>query len=367
LTSLTDIGLLEFVGTCFDEVAVEALHRLLEGSRRQHVQPGMPVFPVADPAPHVAMVLSGTARSFLKAADGRQLTVRYARRGALIGKFSGISGDHAPLTVQAITECTVLEFDVSTLDQVAGSDISMATAINAELVRRLEDIHATVANSVFGSMRQRLVRHLLAMADDLNVPRTFVRVTQQQLADGVGTSREVVARTLATLRNEGLLRTSPREIEILDVRQLSAFLGEWRNEQHRPEPDLFAEAQRLLKASPNAVVAVDTAGTVVFANSSVERVFGWSPPTLVGQSIEVLVPEALRALHSGHRAAFQERPEPRAMGGGRELHGLRRDGTEFRLAGSLTTIDTRDGLVVVATIVELAPGRDGAPEAAAAG
>ena len=233
LASSTDIALLEFIGTCLEKVAPEAVNRVLEGSQRQQVQAGAPVFPYADAAPRVAMVLSGTARAFLRAADGRQLTVRYARRGALIGRYSGISGDHAPLAVQAITDCTVLEFDVHRLDDVAASDISMATAINGELGRRLVDVHATVADSVFGSMRQRLVRHLLAMADDLTVPRTFVRVTQQQLADGVGTSREVVARTLASLRTEGLLRTSPREIEILDVPRLASFLGEWRTEGHR--------------------------------------------------------------------------------------------------------------------------------------
>ena len=352
--SLTDIVLLEFIGTSFEKVAPEAIERLLQGSRRLDVGPGMPVFPIADPAPRVAMVLSGTARSFIKAADGRQLTTRYARRGALIGKFSGISGDHAPLTVQAITDCTILEFDVDTFTAVAKSDISLAIAINNELALRLEDVHATVADSVFGSMRQRLVRHLLAMADDLTLPQTLVRVTQQQLADGVGTSREVVARTLGSLRNEGLIRTFPREIEILAVRELSAYLGEWHTEDRRFQPDLFFEAERLLEASPNAVVAVDDAGTVLFANSSVERVFGWSPPALIGQAIEVLVPERTRAAHTGHRAAFLGKPEPRPMGLGRELRGLHRDGSEFAMAASLTTIRTRNGLLIVATIVELA-------------
>lgn len=363
---MTDIAQLEFIGTAFEKVAPEAIHAILRGSQTQHVRPGMPVFPIEDPAPRVAMVLSGTARSFLRAADGRQLTVRYARRGALIGKFSDLSGDHAPLTVQAITECMVLEFDVDTFRAAAAADISLASAINAELVRRLEDVHATVADSVFGSMRQRLVRHLLAMADDLTLPRTFARITQQQLADGVGTSREVVARTLAILRNEGLIHTSQREIEILDVRRLASFLGEWRTEGLRLEPDLIFEAERLLEASPNAVVAVDATGTVVFANSSVERVFGWSPKALVGLTIEVLVPEQTRAVHTGQRTAFQERPEARPMGGGRVVRGLRRDGTEFPMAGSLATFDTRDGVLVIATIVELAPGRGGASEAAIA-
>jgi PAS domain S-box-containing protein len=215
-------------------------------------------------------------------------------------------------------------------------------------------------------MRQRVARHLLALAeahrqyngggDD---SRPIAAVTQQQLADGIGSSREVVARVLAVLRNEGLIRTAPREIELLDAARLASFLVEWRTETHRLEPDLSFEAERLLEASPNAVIAVDRDGVVVFANSSAERVFGWAARDLVGRPIEVLVPERTRPTHTDQRSRFLEAPVPRPMGLGRELLARRQDGSEFSFAASLATIDTRDGPLVIATVVEL-PVREAA-------
>ena len=176
------------------------------------------------------MVLMGTARSFITASDGRQLTVRYARRGTLIGRYSDRSGDHAPLGVQALTDCSVLEFDVDHFSTAAVTQITVANSINLELARRLEDVYATVGDSAFGSIRQRLTRHLLALASDGEVEATFVAsVTQQQLADAIGSSREVVARELARLRDDGLVRTTTGEIELLSIDRLAEYLSHWRS------------------------------------------------------------------------------------------------------------------------------------------
>jgi CRP/FNR family transcriptional regulator len=225
----TSITALEFTSTCFEKVAARALRQLVAGSSRIEVPAGRPVFPTAGLKPRVGMVLMGTARSFLTAADGRQLTVRYARRGALVGRYSDLSGDHAPLTVQAVTDCTILEFDVDVFTRCAATQISVSTAITEELVRRLEDVYATIGDSAFGSIRQRLVRHLLALArpdspEDLPV----AAISQQELANAIGSSREVVARHVAQLRTEGLIRTGPRQIELLSVERLVGLLGHWR-------------------------------------------------------------------------------------------------------------------------------------------
>jgi CRP/FNR family cyclic AMP-dependent transcriptional regulator len=231
LASLIEIARLEFTGTCFESVNPEAVERLLEGSRRTYIRAGAALFPIPDPAPRVALVLSGTARSFLTAADGRQLTVRYARRGSFVGKYSDLSGDHAPLAVQAMTDCAILEFDIDQFTQLAESDVSLSAAIVTDLARRLEDIYATVGDSAFGSVRQRVVRHLLALErkpDGADVHS--VAITHQQLADAIGSSREVVARQVAQLRHEGLVRTRPGKIELLNISQLVSSLRHWQSE-----------------------------------------------------------------------------------------------------------------------------------------
>ena len=221
----------ELSGTCLDELDETSVDLLVAGARRLEVAAGEPVFPLHDPSPRIAMILAGTARSFLTAANGRQLTLRYARRGALVGKRAQLIGAHASLAVYAMTACTILEFDVGAFHELAASNLALAQAINLELTTRLDDVYAAVGDTAFGSVRQRVIRHLLMLAatgalDD----ETTVRITHQQLANAVGSSREVIARTLTPLRDEGLLRTSPGEIELLNVERLVASLNTWRAE-----------------------------------------------------------------------------------------------------------------------------------------
>ena len=221
----------ELAGTCFDELDDVSVDLLVAGSRQLEVAAGEPVFPLHDPSPRVAMILAGTARSFLTAANGRQLTLRYARRGALIGKRAQLIGAHAPLAVHAMTDCTILEFEWETFHELAASSLALARAINLELTTRLDDVYAAVGDSAFGSVRQRVIRHLLMLATAGGLEdETTVRITHQQLANAVGSSREVIARTLTPLRDEGLLRTSPGAIELLNVGRLVASLNTWRAE-----------------------------------------------------------------------------------------------------------------------------------------
>lgn len=231
MASLTEIDVLELTGTCLENVTPSALARLLTGSRRFEVRAGAAVFPLTDASAHIGIVLMGTARAFVTAAGGRQLTVRYARRGALIGKYSPLSGDHAPLAVQAVSDCTILEFAQDVFTMCAATEISLSSAVVVELAQRLEDVYATVGDSAFGSVRQRLARHLLALATvGTLAPYHVAKVSQRQLADAIGSSREVVARAMAELRLDGLIRTGHRGIELLSVERLVASLNQWRKE-----------------------------------------------------------------------------------------------------------------------------------------
>jgi CRP/FNR family transcriptional regulator len=204
---------------------------LLRGARVIDVSAGEPIFPSPNAAIRIGMVLTGTARSFITAADGRQLTVRYARRGSLVGRHSQLSGDHPPLGLQALTDSSILEFAFDQFAVAAVTQLSVANSIILELSKRLEYVYATVGDAAFGSIRQRLIRQLLAVASQGEVDTTFVAsVTQQQLADAIGSSREVVARELARLRNDALVSTRRGAIVLLNLDRLADTLNSWRAE-----------------------------------------------------------------------------------------------------------------------------------------
>jgi|HubBroStandDraft_3_1064219.scaffolds.fasta_scaffold18902_2 PAS domain S-box-containing protein len=115
-----------------------------------------------------------------------------------------------------------------------------------------------------------------------------------------------------------------------------------------PLPDGMSAA--LLEAAPDAMVCIAADGRVVLVNAQAERLFGYERAELVGQRVEMLVPDAARAVHPGHRAQYVADPRPRPMGAGMALAGRRRDASTFPAEISLSAIDTDDGIVVTAAI-----------------
>jgi PAS domain S-box-containing protein len=115
-------------------------------------------------------------------------------------------------------------------------------------------------------------------------------------------------------------------------------------------PDSEAKFRALLEAAPDAIVGVNTDGRIVLVNSQTEALFGYPRDQLLGQPVEMLVPEAARAVHPHHRDGYFTHPITRPMGAGMELAGRRRDGSEFPAEISLSAIDTEDGPLVSAAV-----------------
>jgi len=111
-----------------------------------------------------------------------------------------------------------------------------------------------------------------------------------------------------------------------------------------------ATFEALLEAAPDAMVGAEQGGTIQFVNRQTELLFGYDRADLVGQSIETLVPESFRQVHPAYRAGYFADPKTGPMGAGLELTGWHRDGTEFPVDVSLSSIDTEVGLLVIAAV-----------------
>jgi formate hydrogenlyase transcriptional activator len=108
--------------------------------------------------------------------------------------------------------------------------------------------------------------------------------------------------------------------------------------------------EELLRLSPDAVVIADSAGRVVELNRAAEEMFGFSRVDLLGQLVEILIPHRFRGKHPAHRDHYVARSDTRPMGGGLQLYGLRKDGTEFPVDIMLAPADGPTGKVVVSVI-----------------
>src|SRR5882724_1457437 len=133
-----------------------------------------------------------------------------------------------------------------------------------------------------------------------------------------------------------------------------AFLGYIGSCIDITERKLAEEKFRLvLDAAPNAMIMVDSAGVISFANATAATVFGYPLSELIGRHIETLIPERFHDRHVGYRKGFFSQPSSRAMGAGRDLFGCRKDGTEFPVEVGLNPIHTTEGLFVLASVIDI--------------
>jgi two-component system, sporulation sensor kinase E len=109
----------------------------------------------------------------------------------------------------------------------------------------------------------------------------------------------------------------------------------------------------VVESSPNGVLMIDKSGTLLLVNRQIEQLFGYERAELIGQSVEMLVPQRMRSQHVGDRVEFFAHLELRAMGKGRDLYGVRKDGQEFPLEIGLNPIQTPDGMRVLASVVDI--------------
>jgi len=208
---------------------------LLVGAGRVRIAAGSVTHREGEDAPHLELVIAGVVRVFVTAPDGRTMTIRYCRPGALIGAVSLFAPGFAlPATTQALVDAELLRLSPTAARRAAARDVRVAQAFLSELSERVLSFIWEIPGGAFATVRQRVARHLLDMASERvpeppSAPRSrselTVNVSQRELAEAVGTAREVVVRVLRELRQDGVVRTGRDRIVIADPARLIQDYG----------------------------------------------------------------------------------------------------------------------------------------------
>ncbi|HWG89277.1 MAG TPA: PAS domain S-box protein, partial [Candidatus Thermoplasmatota archaeon] len=114
-----------------------------------------------------------------------------------------------------------------------------------------------------------------------------------------------------------------------------------------------ARFRGLLESAPDPIVITDREGRIVMVNQQTEKIFGYAREELLGEAVEILIPERYRSRHVGHREAYGDAPTRRPMGAGRELFGRRKDGTEFPAEISLSPMESEEGVLITSVIRDI--------------
>src|SRR5450759_1272864 len=198
--------------------------RLLAGSTQGTFPPGSIVIRPDGP-PAAYLLETGRARTYGNVPDGRQATMAFTHPTELVGVTS-ITGEPPWLFLQVITESRMTILDINAVRKLAATDVEVSTAVGAHLLRRLREAYRLIAVRTLGNIKERVAYDLLdrAAQSQLVVGRLEVRATQADLADSVGSSREVMSRALRELRVEGIVETAPGAIRVLDPTRLAAIV-----------------------------------------------------------------------------------------------------------------------------------------------
>lgn len=170
---------------------------------------GALTFADASSHPKLAVIVTGLIRVYAMGPGGRQVTIRYITAGEILGLPSALAPEaytlEPHLAVQALTRCQLLHLSVQRFRLIASRDSENMWGLFAEMATVLRGSEYMLVQNLFQPVRARVARHLLDLAAREG-DRLVVRICQQDIADAIGSVREVVARAIVWLRDQELLR-----------------------------------------------------------------------------------------------------------------------------------------------------------------
>jgi len=201
--------------------------RVNAATLRRQLNPGEVFALEQDPCPGLCVVESGLVKVFKISADGREQVLLLSRPGHSFADASAYLGQPMPASVVALERTTVLILPVDALQHLLDEDPRFARAVIRQLSLRLQHLVQLVEDLSFRHVQARVAKVLLQSL----LPQTGVgagvgrrQLSQREIAEMVGTAREVVSRSLGTLADQGLIRIDHGQIELIDPTALLALL-----------------------------------------------------------------------------------------------------------------------------------------------
>ena len=142
-----------------------------------------------------------------------------------------------------------------------------------------------------------------------------------------------------------------------EVGDMARALGVFQ-ENFAARRELDVRLRQVIESMPNGIIMVNNLGTMEIVNAQAEKIFGYDRSELIGNPIEKLIPHHITHQHPHYRDDFFRSPSPRTMGAGRELFGLHSNGTEIPVEIGLAPVDSKDGMKVLASIVDITERRN---------
>src|SRR5437867_6663629 len=201
----------------------ESRDQILVNSTRIRYAAGTIAFHPGD-ADRADILETGFARLYLTSSEGRQTTIRYVHPGELMGGLLLMGGVFSG-SVQMVVDSPVIHLDLPLVRRRVDLDPAVGRALAADLAQRYAHCIRTIALHAFGSVEQRVAFDLLDRASrtQLSAGQLEAAVSQQEIADGIGSARPVVAKGLMAIRARRLVDTAPRRVRILDPVGLEAL------------------------------------------------------------------------------------------------------------------------------------------------
>ena len=162
-------------------------------------------------------------------------------------------------------------------------------------------------------------------------------------------------RKLRPEQEEALRALSRQVITQLELRRNLIEMEKLLGERTRAEQTLRESEQKfrgLIESAPDAIVIVNVEGKIDLVNARAEKMFGYTRNEMIGLTVDNLLPDALRDLHTAHRQGYVAAPRVRSMGADLKITGRRRDGGDFPIEVSLSPMTTAQGMLIVSFIRE---------------